>query len=142
METLEKNDIKSQFLDLFSTEDISKNPVRYKALEHLMHIPAPTTKDEFWRYTRVNKLLKKNYQLPGYEVAEFDQSILKKLPLNNEESTLVFVNGVFAKDYSKIVNASIDLIPFSDALVEQKYQSFYNKLANNQKRFFDEYCCN
>ena len=137
METLEKNDIKSQFLDLFSTEDISKNPVRYKALEHLMHIPAPTTKDEFWRYTRVNKLLKKNYQLPGYEVAEFDQSILKKLPLNNEESTLVFVNGVFAKDYSKIVNASIDLIPFSDALVEQKYQSFYNKLANNQKRFFD-----
>ena len=137
MDTLEKNDIKSGFLNLFSAVETANNPVRYKALENLMHISAPTTKDEFWKYTRVNKLLKKQYRLPEEKNKAFDKNLLSKLPLNDNESTLVFVNGNFVKEHSKIANAAIDLIPFSDTVVQEKYPSFYNKLTNNGNRFFD-----
>jgi Fe-S cluster assembly protein SufD len=137
MDTLEIKDIKSDFLHLFSNEETSNNPIRYKALEHIMHISAPNKKDEFWKYTSVNKLLKRKYQLPNKANTTTDNNILSSLPLNEQQSILVFINGIFAKEHSKIVNASVDLIPFSDTIVAEKYTSFYNKLANNQRHFFD-----
>jgi Fe-S cluster assembly protein SufD len=137
MDTLEIKDIKSDFLHLFSNEETSNNPIRYKALEHIMHISAPNKKDEFWKYTSVNKLLKRKYQLPNKANTTIDNNILSSLPLNEQQSILVFINGIFAKEHSKIVNASVDLIPFSDTIVADKYASFYNKLANNQRHFFD-----
>ncbi len=136
METLEKNNIKSIFLQHFSQMDVSGDASRTEALEKLMHLSAPSTKNEFWKYTRVNKLLKADYRIPQ-QLPTFDKHMLDQLPLNRNESILVFVDGFFSKEHSKIVNASVDFIPFSDEIVQEKYQAFYNKLTQNNTRFFD-----
>ena len=109
-----KEDLKAGFLSQFQHVDTPLNH-RKEAIEDLINIQTPTTKDEFWKYTRVNKILKQTYNFSESRTTQTD--ILKSLPLNQEQSILVFVNGVFAKEYSKIIDASIDFAPFHDKTV-------------------------
>ena len=57
--------------------------------------PVPTTRDEYWKYTRVAPLLNKTYAV-SEEKGAFDTTFLRDLDAYN----LVFVNGVFSSEHS------------------------------------------
>jgi len=78
--------------------------VRKKALQKLSEIDFPTTRNEDWKYTDVKPVLKNNFTpavnlaLPALSKTEIENFIFKGF----ECCSLVFVNGIFSEDLSKI----------------------------------------
>ncbi len=86
----------------------------------------PTRKDEDWKYTRVNKIVKQSYQ-QKFEVEHIDVS---KYTKNSLEAVDVFIiNGVFSKKHSSPIDG-VSIESISDNT------EYYNSLANNQEEIF------
>jgi len=76
-------------------DESSFSSIRKPAYDLWKKCPVPTTRDEYWKYTRIAPLLNKTYGIAeGKE--SFDTSFLRDLDAYN----LVFVNGVFSSEYS------------------------------------------
>ena len=69
--------------------------IRKQAYDLWKKCPVPTTRDEYWKYTRVAPLLNKTYAV-SEEKGAFDTTFLRDLDAYN----LVFVNGVFSSEHS------------------------------------------
>ena len=86
----------------------------------------PTRKDEDWKYTRVNKIIKQNYQ-QKFELEDIDVSIYTE---NSFEAVEIFIiNGVFSEKHSSPIDG-ISIESISDNT------EYYNSLANNQEEIF------
>ena len=72
---------------------------RKEAYDRWKDCPAPTSRDEYWKYTRVAPLLKKTYSISN-EAEKFDQRFLRNIDAYN----LVFVNGVFSEKDSDVIH--------------------------------------
>jgi len=72
--------------------------LRTKAFEAWQSTPAPTTRDEYWKYTRLNPLLKNTYTID--KSARTDSPDLE---IDLDAFNLVFVNGIFSKQHSDVV---------------------------------------
>lgn len=101
-ETLTRS-AKDQFLAHFENLDFSfdadfSKEKREKALELIAGMEFPTSKTEYWKYTRVNKLIKGNYQVrfPENEL-ELELSVPSK-------NCIVLVNGYFNEELSWFEN--------------------------------------
>lgn len=71
---------------------------RTDAFEAWKSTPAPTTRDEYWKYTRLNPILKKTYSVDktvNIDVPDIDIEL--------DVFNLVFVNGVYSKEHSDVV---------------------------------------
>lgn len=92
-------DTKEQFMLNFRDVDFSFDSeaslsVRNAALQVLENMDFPTTKTEYWKYTRVAPLVKKNYRVASSAV---------KVDITNHryaDHLLVFVNGFYRTDLS------------------------------------------
>lgn len=86
-----------EFLQSFRNEaDFSA--LRNEAYSLWKKTPAPTSRDEYWKYTRLAPILKKTYKTSNAE-KHIDTSILKDLNCHK----LVFVNGIFDSSHSTII---------------------------------------
>lgn len=65
------------------------------SLKVLNDIALPTTRDESWKYTRVSKLGKIDFQSGLSNIENID-----KYTILNASNTLVFINGIFSEDHS------------------------------------------
>ena len=85
---------------------------RKKALEQFESLGFPTTKLENWRYTNVSRISKSRFQLsPGYASNGLTPARLRGLmAAMGDGHTLVFVNGHFAEDLSRIDRLPEDVI--------------------------------
>lgn len=72
--------------------------VRNEARQALPELEFPTSKVERWKYTRVNKVIKGDYAIQASESAIDMEPYL----LNEDCDRLVFVNGFFREDLSKV----------------------------------------
>jgi len=90
-----KQDFLAHFknLDFSFDADFSKEK-RDFAKEQLQKLNFPTSKTEYWKYTRINKLIKGNYKT-DFPTAEIDLEL--SVPSKN---CLVLVNGYFSKELS------------------------------------------
>jgi Fe-S cluster assembly protein SufD len=83
--------------------------LREKALAHFAEAGFPTTKDEFWKYTDLTtSLLKVPF---GFEAESTVKTVVStRLKASGFEwekaNVLIFVNGVFVKEFSSVVNRS------------------------------------
>ena len=77
---------------------------RKAALEQLKELSFPTVKDEQWKYTNVTPILKENFKVPStVEETEISQELIdKNLFTGYEYDLLVFVNGKFNKEFSRV----------------------------------------
>jgi len=83
-----------------STPEI--NHLRQKALVTFKELPLPTTKDEEWRYTNISPLLKHNFTIANKE-AKIPRGLVDKHLFNDMSShQLVFINGYFSAENSKV----------------------------------------
>ncbi len=81
------------FIDSLSEKDAHAG--RKEAYLKWKEMPAPTTRDEYWKYTRIGPVLKKTYEISG-RVTEFNTRFIR----DTDAYHLVFVNGVFSEEHS------------------------------------------
>jgi Fe-S cluster assembly protein SufD len=105
-------DFKEWFVKNFKTFEDSLNGektpelhrIRKEALQNFSDLSLPTLKDEEWRYTNISPLLKYNFNLPPEDLKISDELVTKFLFAQIDSNILIFVNGKFSKENSKLLN--------------------------------------
>lgn len=100
---LTKKDI---LLESLSQLDFSNEPqftqdLRGEAKNALSELEFPTTKTEYWKYTRIGKIVNKNYGIQD-EISENAIDISNYLIPELDANIVVLVNGFYRKDLSQI----------------------------------------
>ncbi|MEO0336464.1 MAG: hypothetical protein AAF202_08720, partial [Pseudomonadota bacterium] len=94
--------LKKSFDDLHKSSSFSEaqSPnMRNRAMDHFVKKGFPTTKDEFWKYTELNKHLKRSLAL----LPESDKDVsAKSLFESSAEIQLVFLNGALKTESSRL----------------------------------------
>lgn len=113
--------------------------IRKEALKNFSELSLPTLKHEEWRYTNISPLLKYNFTLPSKDL-QISNELMNKFSFNEMDSNiLIFVNGKFSKENSKLLNLQEGTIAgsISDAMknnpeiIEKhfgKYASYNNQI--------------
>jgi Fe-S cluster assembly protein SufD len=140
-------DFKEWFVKNFKTFEDNlngeKTPVlhriRKEALQNFSDLSLPTLKDEEWRYTNISPLLKYNFNLPPEDLKIPDDLVNKFLFTEVDSNLLIFINGKFSEENSKLLNlpagtiaGSIsDGIKNNPEIIEKhfgKYASYNNQI--------------
>jgi len=140
-------DFKEWFVKNFKTFEDSLNGektpelhrIRKEALQNFSDLSLPTLKDEEWRYTNISPLLKYNFNLPPEDLKISDELVNKFLFAQIDSNILIFVNGKFSKENSKLLNlpegtivGSIsDAVKNNPEIIEKhfgKYASYNNQI--------------
>ena len=77
----------------FSNEPIFYQDLRKKALTELENLDLPTSKTEYWKYTRLGKIVNNSYQIGVETEVSINQFFIQNLDAN----ILVLVNGIYYK---------------------------------------------
>lgn len=104
-----KLDLKELFVSQFAEFEKSLNgdklsqfhKLRKSAIDEFNRLPIPTQKDEEWKYTNIAPLLKHNFTA-GEKIAVDGNRINKFLFDELEHSLMVFVNGLYAPELSRL----------------------------------------
>src|SRR5690606_27059722 len=108
--------------------------VRSEAIKHFETQGFPSKKDEAWKYTSLNSVLKHNYSVfPKHESA-IDYNDIKKYFIHDIDTyKIVFVDGKYSSHLSETTHDGIDVCLMSSALSKPKYQlviaNYFNKVA-------------
>ena len=144
----ESTDIKQYFINQFDEFEKSLNgektsefhQMRKSAISNFQGLNFPTQKDEEWKYTNISPLLKHNFSSVQNKEDVTPEIINKFLFDKLEHSLLVFVNGIYSPEFSKITDlpkgvevGSITEAIKSDNPLIKKHLGNY---AKNENYFF------
>ncbi len=110
------HDLKSKAIKIFETEGF------------------PTRKQEEWKYTSLNSLLKADYSLAPRQENSLEVKDVRKFFLHDIDTyKIVFVDGVYSSFLSETTHDKIDVCLLSAALSKPKYrpviETYFNKVA-------------
>jgi len=92
--------------------------VRNKALADLQENRFPTTRDEYWKYTRVKRISTKSFKTQHGKISSIESMKITDLDSN----VVVFVNGFFAPQFSDLnilKNSGVEIL--SQSKIEPKF---------------------
>ena len=103
-------ELKNNYLTLFKNFENSLNggksksvhDLRKSAIAYFSELQFPTTKDEEWKYTNIAPMLKHTFKPFEKNIGNYDIKVNHFLFDKMEHSLLVFVNGVYSNELSKI----------------------------------------
>lgn len=119
----------SSFDNFINAQDKSlhlKN-LRTSALETFSEQGFPTKKQEAWKYTSLNPILKEDYSFNIEADTEISKQEISKYLLDTESYQLVFVNGVFQSKLSDTIEENIVVISLSEAFSNDTYRTVIEK---------------
>ena len=131
-------DKKQAFLANFVAKSADKDSsiAKQEALKALENLEFPTTRDEYWKYTRVGKITNANYsQSPSFNVSDISRYLVEGL----EAYLVVFVNGFFSEELSDISQAKgITICPIAKARKEHvdEFEQYFGRLSKHESQFF------
>ncbi|HQJ46362.1 MAG TPA: SufD family Fe-S cluster assembly protein, partial [Ignavibacteriaceae bacterium] len=114
--------------------------LRKSAINNFEKISLPTLKDEEWRHTDISSLLNHSFS-PDYKKEKVSQKVISKFLFDKlEHSLLVFVNGAYSPELSKlidipkgvIVESLAEAIKNNNPIVKKHLGSY----AKNENFFF------
>ncbi|SHF98355.1 Iron-regulated ABC transporter permease protein SufD [Flavobacterium segetis] len=112
--------------------------IRTAAIENFENKGFPSKKEEAWKYTSLNSILKNDFTVfPKHENSiEFSQ--VRKYFLNEVDTyKVVFVDGVFSSHLSSTTHEGIDVCLMASALNKPKYKpvidKYFNQIANKEE---------
>ncbi|MBT8386809.1 MAG: Fe-S cluster assembly protein SufD [Ignavibacteria bacterium] len=116
------------------------HPLRKEALNRFSELEFPTQKDEEWKYTNISPLLKHNF-LPSSKKIMVDNDFVKsKLFDEMEHSLIVFVNGHYAEEHTKLYDLPEGVIAnsISDAIKNDSplIKKYFSKYADHKNHIF------
>jgi len=118
----------------FSNEPIFYQNLRKKALTELENLDLPTGKTEYWKYTRLGKIINNSYQIGTDTNLSINQFLIPDLDAN----VLVLVNGIYNKSLSKIIDQdSINVHSLGESKEKEVLiKNYYNRYTSNKNEIF------
>lgn len=131
-----KEKLISSFMAFENQVDIDSyvHDVRSEAIKFFELKGFPSKKEEAWKYTSLNKILKENYSVfPKVENA-LEYGDVKRYFIHDIDTyKIVFIDGKYSSHLSETTHDGIDVCLMSAALTKPKYrlviENYFNKAA-------------
>jgi Fe-S cluster assembly protein SufD len=131
---------KDKFLTVFSSLHFSSEPEHYTKLRkeakaELSTLDFPTSKTEYWKYTRLGKISNNTFQLGKAANVDFKAYSIPNLDAN----ILVLVNGYFMDALSKINTqngVTVSSLSKAKALDSAVFAKHFNQYTQNKSELF------
>lgn len=131
-----KDKLVSSFMAFENTVDIDApvHDVRNEAIKLFEDKGFPSKRDEAWKYTSLNTILKHDYSVFPKQENALEYSEVKKYFIHDIDSyKIVFMDGKYSSHLSQTTHDGIDVCLMSAALSKPKYQliieNYFNKAA-------------
>ncbi|GAA3633232.1 Fe-S cluster assembly protein SufD [Flavivirga jejuensis] len=131
-----KEKLLSSFLVFENQVDIDTyvHDVRNDAIKIFEEKGFPTKKEEAWKYTSLNKILKEDYSLFPQQEDAIDYKDIKKYFIHDIDTyKIIFIDGKYSSHLSQTTHDGIDVCLMSSALSKPKYriliENYFNKAA-------------
>jgi len=111
--------------------------IRTSAIKNFENKGFPTKKEEAWKYTSLNSVLKNDFSVFPKRENTFEFKDVKKFFLHEIDTyKLVFIDGKFSSFMSSTTHEGIDVCLLSSVLTKPKYKmildNFFNKIASKE----------
>jgi Fe-S cluster assembly protein SufD len=131
-----KEKLISSFLVLENQVDIDAyvHDIRTDAIKIFEEKGFPTKKEEAWKYTSLNSVLKHNYNLFPKQENAIEYNDVKKYFIHDIDTyKIVFIDGKYSSHLSQTTHDGLDVCLMSAALSKPKYHliigNYFNKIA-------------
>jgi Fe-S cluster assembly protein SufD len=135
-----KEKLLSSFMAFEERVDVQTelHDVRTSALKNFENKGFPTKKEEAWKYTSLNAILKNDFSVfPKNETAIEFRDVKKYFLHEIDTYKVVFIDGVFSSNLSSTTHEGIDVCLMSSALNKPKYKmvidTYFNKVASKDE---------
>lgn len=132
-----KEKLISSFLAFESQIDIDSpiHEVRSEAIKTFEEKGFPNKKDEAWKYTSLNSILKHDYSVFPKAENALEYPEVKKYFIHDIDSyKIVFIDGKYSSHLSQTTHDGMDICLMSAALSKPKYriliENYFNKIAS------------
>lgn len=112
--------------------------IRTAAIKNFENKGFPSKKDEAWKYTSLNAILKNDFSVFPNTENTIEYKEVKKYFLHEVDTyKVVFVDGVFSSNLSSTTHDGIDVCLMSSALNKPKYKmvidTYFNQIASKDE---------
>lgn len=135
-----KEKLVSSFMAFEERVDVHSDlhDIRTNALKNFENKGFPTKKEESWKYTSLNAILKNDFTVFPKEENSIEFNQVKKYFLHEIDTyKLVFIDGVFSSHLSSTTHDGIDVCLMSSALTKPKYKmvidTYFNQIASKDE---------
>ncbi len=116
--------------------DLPLHDMRNEAIKIFENNGFPSKKEEAWKYTSLNSLLKNDYSIYSNKERNVELQNVRKYFLHEIDTyKIVFVDGVYNSFLSETTHDSLDVCLMSSALNKSKYkpiiETYFNKIAKS-----------
>ena len=144
----ESTDINQYYINQFDEFEKSLNgektsdfhKTRKDAIRKFAELTFPTQKDEEWKYTNISSLLKHNFSPAAVKANVSSETINRFLFDKMEHNLLVFVNGIFSPELSKLIDIPNGVVigGLAEAIKNNNpiLKKHLGKYAENENNFF------
>ncbi len=131
-----KDKLIASFMAFENNVDVTSkvHDIRSEAIKTFEENGFPTKRDEDWKYTSLNKLLKTDFSVFPKQDNSLEYSEVNQYFIHDIESyKLVFIDGKYSSNLSKTTHDGMDVCLMSAALNKPKYRlvidNYFNKIA-------------
>ena len=112
--------------------------IRTEALKNFEAKGFPTKKEEAWKYTSLNAILKNDFSIFPKKENNIDIKDVKKYFLNDLDTyKVIFIDGIFSTFLSSTTHDGLDVCLMSSALTKPKYKmvidTYFNQVASKEE---------
>ncbi len=116
----------------------SVHDIRTEAIKVFEQKGFPNKKDEAWKYTSLNALLKNDYSVFPKLESTIEFKDIKKYFIHDIDSyRIVFVDGAYSSHLSQTSHEGLDVCTMGSALTKPKYQlvieNYFNKIVDKEE---------
>lgn len=108
--------------------------IRSRAIKNFETVGFPTKKQEAWKYTSLNKVLKHDYTIFPKKEETIEYREVEKFFIDDIDTyKIVFIDGIYSSHLSATTHDKIDACLMSSAMNNPKYKAvidnYFNKVA-------------
>ncbi len=112
--------------------------VRSQAIKNFESKGFPTKKEESWKYTSLNAILKNDFSVFPKQENTIEFKDVKKYFVHEIDTyKVIFIDGVFSSFLSSTTHDGLDVCLMSSALTKPKYKmiidTFFNQIASKEE---------
>ena len=133
-----KEKLVSSFMAFENQVDVDSyvHGIRTEAIKAFETTGFPTKKEEAWKYTSLNKILKQDYSVFPKQENDIEYRDVKKYLIHDIDTyKIIFIDGKYSSHLSETTHDGIDVCLMSAALSKPKYrlviENYFNKAATN-----------
>ena len=134
-----KEKLVSSYLAFENQVDIDSqvHDIRNEAFKTFEENGFPSKKEEAWKYTSLNSVLKHDYSVFPKQENALEYREVKKYFLHDIDTyNIIFIDGKYSSHLSQTTHDGIDVCLMSAALNKPKYrliiETYFNKVANKE----------